>query len=59
MPHETAGWAVQQDYHYQGEMRDFKGTTYPLDITFNKYGFRKWGDPNSSKNSFYAICAVL
>jgi len=25
MPHETAGWAVQQNYHYQGEMRDFKG----------------------------------
>jgi hypothetical protein len=53
--HEKAGWVVKQDYQYKGEMRDFKGTPYPLHISFGKSGFRKWGDPASGKKKVFFL----
>lgn len=63
MPHETAGWVVKEGYQHDGEMRDVKGNAYPLHLTFGKNGFRKWGDPGSSKKKVlflgdsYTACA--
>lgn len=63
VPQETAGWVVKEGYQYDGELRDFKGNPYPLHITFGENGFRKWGDPNSSKKKVlfigdsYTACA--
>lgn len=47
VPGKFYGWLVQEGYRYEGEMRDFKGNPYPLQITFGKNGFRKWGDPGA------------
>lgn len=49
MPHDLAGWVVKEGYQFDGEMKDFKGNPYPLHVNFGKFGFRKWGDPASSK----------
>lgn len=54
-PHDLVGWAVSEGYNYEGEMRDFRGTPYPLKVTFGKSGFRKWGDPKSSKKKVLFI----
>lgn len=45
VPERTYGWLVQEGYRYDGELRDFKGTPYPLHVTFGKNGFRRWGNP--------------
>lgn len=63
VPHETAGWVVKEGYQYDGELRDLKGTPYPIHITFGKNGFRKWGDPNAGRKKVmfvgdsYTACA--
>lgn len=47
-PHEQVGWVVKGDYLHEGELRDFKGTPYPLRLSFASNGFRKWGNPASN-----------
>ncbi len=55
LPHELVGWVVKEGYHYDGEMHDFKGNPYPLHLSFGQSGFRKWGDPASSKKKVFFI----
>lgn len=63
IPHDLVGWVVKEGYRHSGEMRDFKGNPYPLQISFGKYGFRKWGDPATTKKKVlflgdsYIACA--
>jgi len=63
MPHPLVGWVVKEGYQHDGELRDFKGNPYPLHLTFGKSGFRKWGDPASTKKKVlflgdsYTACA--
>ncbi|MDO8368663.1 MAG: SGNH/GDSL hydrolase family protein [Saprospiraceae bacterium] len=63
VPHDLIGWVVREGYQHTGEMRDFRGNAYPLQISFGKEGFRKWGDPNSSRKKVlfigdsYTACA--
>ncbi len=62
-PHDLVGWVVKEGYRHDGEMRDFKGNNYPVHLSFGKEGFRKWGDPASSKKKVlfigdsYTACA--
>jgi len=39
------GWHVQEGYHYQGRMRDKCDSSYAVNISFGKNGFRRWGNP--------------
>jgi lysophospholipase L1-like esterase len=48
VPDKTYGWLVQEGYRHEGEMRDFKGNPYSLQISFGKNGFRKWGNPETT-----------
>ncbi len=45
VPDNTYGWHVQEGYQYQGTMRDKCDTSYALNISFGKNGFRRWGNP--------------
>ena len=62
-PHDLTGWIVREGYRHEGELRDFKGNAYPLQLSFGKNGFRKWGDPASPKKKVlflgdsYTACA--
>lgn len=39
------GWHVQEGYHYQGRLRDKCDSSYAVNISFGKNGFRRWGNP--------------
>lgn len=46
VPDKTCGWLAREYYQYNGEMKDQKGVSYPLEITFDNFGFRRWGNPD-------------
>ncbi len=54
-PDRTYGWLVKPNYRHDGELRDQKGEAYPLHISFEKQGFRLYGDPSSSKKKVFFI----
>ncbi|MBU6343160.1 MAG: SGNH/GDSL hydrolase family protein [Bacteroidetes bacterium] len=39
------GWHPQEGFKYQGTLRDKCDSSYTVDISFGKYGFRRWGNP--------------
>jgi hypothetical protein len=63
VPHEKLGWVVQEGYRHSGELHDFKNNKYPLQLSFGKNGFRKWGDTASTRKKVlflgdsYTACA--
>lgn len=49
------GWITKEGYNYNTEWQDKYGVKYPLNLSFKQYGFRSWGDPNSSKKKILFV----
>lgn len=54
-PDPVFGWLVKPNYRHDGELRDQKGVAYPLHVSFEKQGFRKYGDPNFTRKKVFFI----
>ncbi|MFT6338789.1 MAG: lysophospholipase L1-like esterase [Halioglobus sp.] len=55
--HEQLGWVPKQDYSASYKMKNFgeNGISYKVNYRTEKYGFRKWGDPNSLQPKVWFI----
>jgi len=42
---EELGWLATPDFHYEGELVDAGGASYPVSIRTNSQGYRMFGDP--------------
>jgi lysophospholipase L1-like esterase len=49
------GWVTRSDYVFSGHMKSLDGSSYPAEVTFDKYGFRVFGDPGSSRPKMLVI----
>ncbi len=49
--HDQLGWVPKQDYSSTYNVKNYgkDATSYIVDYRTEKYGFRKWGDPDSPK----------
>jgi lysophospholipase L1-like esterase len=47
---DSTGWAVKPNFKFQGNISSYNNQkTYPVTITTNKFGFRKWANLDSNR----------
>lgn len=52
----ATGWAVKPNYNFNRKISSYKNQkTYPVKITTNEYGFRKWGNLNSKNKKIFIL----
>jgi hypothetical protein len=52
----ATGWAVKPNYNFNRKICSYKNQqTYPVKITTNEYGFRKWGSLNSKNKKIFIL----
>ncbi len=50
------GWAVKPNFHSERTISSYGGyKKYPVKITTNELGFRKWGNPDSKKTKIFIV----
>jgi len=52
---DKLGWRPTENYLFQGKKKDASGKIYDVHITTDIYGFRAFGNPESSKTKLLVI----